>query len=98
MPGQTLRFAAFARDHVRVDVPRVLRAEGDPLSVGREMRIGGLSLKAGQAPRRAAGPLDDPNIVGVSESNLRGANGGSPQHARPRDAPTGCFGLKAGAE
>ena len=58
MPRQPLRLAAFGRHDVDVDVAGVLAAERDPLAVGREMRIGGLSLKARQAARDAAGALD----------------------------------------
>src|SRR5262245_25379414 len=82
MPGQTLRLAAFSRQDIDVSVTGVFSAERDPLPVGREVRVRGLALETGQAARHATGPLDDPDVVGVSERDLRGAYRRRPQQTR----------------
>ena len=75
MPRQPLRLAALGRHDVDVDVAAVLGAERDPLAVGRELRIGRRALEARDAPRHAAGALDGPDVVGVGERDVRGADG-----------------------
>src|SRR5205814_868414 len=70
-----LGLAAFGRDHVDVGVAGVLAAEGDPLAVGGEVRVAGLTLEAGDAAGGAARALDDPDVVGVGEGDVGGADG-----------------------
>src|ERR1035437_7174802 len=81
MPGQAFRLAAFGGRDVNIGVARILRAERQPLAVGRKMRIGGLALEAGQPPCRAARALDDPEVVGIGEGNVRGAHRRGAQQA-----------------
>src|SRR5262249_42539112 len=90
MPGQTLRLAAFSRHDIDVSVAGVFTAERDPLPVGREVRARSLALETGQAARQAAGPLDDPDVVCVSERDLSGADRRrSQQTRRPAVRPCG---------
>src|SRR5215471_2851550 len=79
MPREALRLAAGSGDNVDVDVAGVFAAESDGASVWREVWIRRLPVEAGQAPRRAAGALDDPDVVRVRERDLRGADGGRTQ-------------------
>src|SRR5882672_6853230 len=71
MPGQSLRLSTFSGHHVDVEVSSILTAECDPLSIGREVWIRCLPLEAGDAPCRSTSAWDSPNIIRVSESNLR---------------------------
>jgi hypothetical protein len=87
MPRQALRLAAVVRrgrrvgrHDVDVGVPAVLGAERDPLAVGRELRVLGFALEARETPRRTAGAVDDPDVVGVRERDVLFADGGAAQH------------------
>src|SRR5690242_5243331 len=82
MPGQPLRLAAFRRDHVHIEIAGVLAAEGDPFSVRGKMRIRGLALKARNAPRHATRSRHRPDVLRVSEGDLRRADSRRAQHAR----------------
>ena len=74
--GEALGLAAFGGDDVDVGVAGVVAAEGDPFPVGGEMGIGGGSLKTGKAAGGASGAVDGPDVVGVGERDLGGADGG----------------------
>ena len=79
MPGQALRHAALGGDDVDVGIAFVLSGEGDPVAVGRE---GGARFDAdvgGQALHVAAVRVAGPQIVGVDEGDLPGADGGFSQ-------------------
>ena len=96
VPRQALRLAAVVgrgcrvgRHDVHVGVAAVLGAEGDPLAVGGELRVLGFALEAREAPRRAAGAVDDPDIVRVGERNVLFADGGAAQHAGLRGGGRG---------
>src|SRR5882672_12562758 len=82
MPRQSAWFAAFGRHHINVEVAGILAAKRDPFTVRREMRIRGLSLKTRQSSRAAARARHGPNIICVSESDLRLAHCRRPQQAR----------------
>ncbi len=94
MPGETGRFAAFSGDHIDVDVAAVFATEGDAAAVGRELRVGGLSLEARQPARGTARAFDHPDVVGVGEGHMRGADGGRAQH--PRGVRLGAQRARAG--
>src|SRR5262249_30271361 len=65
VPRQPRRLTAVRRDDVDIDVAGVLAAEGNPLSVWREMRIRRLTLEARQPARDASRALDAPDVVRV---------------------------------
>src|SRR4029078_1996654 len=69
-----LRRAPFGGDDVDVHVAGILAAEGDPGAVRREVRVGGQPLEAREPPRRPAGAIDRPDVVGVGERDLRRAH------------------------
>jgi hypothetical protein len=71
MPGQTLRLAALVGRDVDVCVAGVFGAERNPLPVGREVGIRCLALEACQAASPATSAFDYPDVVGVSECDLR---------------------------
>ena len=81
MPGEAFRLAPLGRHDVDVGVAGVVAAEGNPLAVGREVRVGGLALEAGQAARGAAGALDHPDVVRVGKGDAGRAHRGRPQQA-----------------
>ena len=74
MPRQAFRLAAFGRDDIDVDVARVVATESQPLTVGREVRIGRLSLEAGDAASGSTSTVDGPDVVRVGERDLLGAD------------------------
>src|SRR2546421_1077498 len=90
MPCQTPRLATFGGHYVNVKVAGVLAAECNPLSVRREMRICCLPLETCDTARAAPSARNSPNIVGVSESNLGGANRRGAQETR---LPVRCLRL-----
>src|SRR4029079_5947912 len=82
VPRQSLRLAAFRRNHVHVRVAGVLSSECDPLAVWREVRVCRLALETRDTPRGASTALDDPDVVRVCKGNLRCADGWRSQQAR----------------
>src|SRR5882672_5531701 len=74
MPGKPSRFSSFSRHHVNVEVSGILAAKRDPLSVRREVGIRCLSLETRQTSSAAARARHGPNIICVSEGNLRRAH------------------------
>src|SRR5260221_1580692 len=81
MPRQTLRLAAISRHHIDVQIAGVFTAEGDPFSVRREVWIGSLSLKTGEATGQASGPRHNPDVLRIRKCDLRRAYGWGTQQA-----------------
>src|SRR4051812_4222219 len=79
MPRQPFRFATGGGHSVYVCVTGVLTTEGDSQSIGREMRVRCLTLKAGEPSRRPALTVDDPDIIRVSKGDGLRADGRSSQ-------------------
>ena len=79
VPGQAHGLAAGRGHHVDVGVAVVLARERHQAAVGREMGIGLGAGEGGQAPGVAAVAVDDPDVVGVHEGDLRGAHVGHAQ-------------------
>src|SRR2546425_868421 len=82
MPGKPLRLAAFRRDYVHVEVAGVLAAERNPFSVRRKVWIRSLALEACNTSRHATRSRHSPNVLRVSESDLRRADGRRSQQTR----------------
>ena len=79
MPRQTSRLAAISGHHVNVHVAGVFAAKRNPFSIGREMRIRCLALETREASRGATRARDRPDVLRISESDLRRAHGWTAQ-------------------
>ena len=87
MPRQPLRLAAVRRHDVRRPCCRRSRAlNAIHLPSGENCGFVVCALEARQPARRPARALDDPDVVGVRERDVRRADGGRPQQARGRVA------------
>ena len=75
LPRQPPRLATVSGDNIDIQVPRVLAAESNPFPVRGELRVGRLSVETRHPPRTPTRTRHSPNIVGVSERDLRRANG-----------------------
>src|SRR5437588_3798672 len=82
MPGKPFWLAAFRRNYVDIKIARVLTAKRDPFSVWRKVRIRCLALKARNASRHATSSRHSPDVLRVSESDLRRADGRGSQQTR----------------
>src|SRR5438876_4709815 len=82
MPCQTSRLATISGNHVNIHIAGVLAAERDPFSIGREMRIRRLSLKTCETTRSATRARDGPDVLCISEGDLRRAHGWTAQQPR----------------
>ena len=83
VPRQPLGLPAGRGHDVDVGVAPVLAREGDPAPVGAERRIGLGAVRAGEPRGVAAVTPRDPQVVGVHEDDVRPADVGLPQEARP---------------
>jgi len=81
---QPPRNSAAGRDDVDVGVAVVVAAEGDQRAVGRELGEHLAALGRAEPPGRAPGLRHRPQIAGVDEDDLLGADVGKTQHARVR--------------
>ena len=70
MEGQPPRLAARGRDDEDIEIAIVFAGEGEPLAVGREMRIEFEAGAARDAASLAAFAADDPQIAGERERDL----------------------------
>jgi hypothetical protein len=75
VPGQAARRAALDGDGVDVGVALVLGAEGDGLVVRGENGVRLLADVAGQPADVTAVQVGDPEVVGVDEGDVAGAEG-----------------------
>jgi len=76
------RHAAAGRDHVEIAVAVVVAHERQRLAVGAEPRKRLRPRRAGERHGDAAGPRNEPDVVGINERDVGGADVGEAQHAR----------------
>ena len=82
MPGKPLRLAAFRRDYIHVEVAGVFATKRNPFSVRRKVWIRRLALEARHASRHATRSRHSPDVLRISESDLRRADGRRSQQTR----------------
>src|SRR5579883_2946483 len=98
MPGEALGLAAVDGYRVDVGVAAVIGAERDGGAVRGKVGIARLTLEAGEAAGDAAGALDHPDVIGVGECDVGGADGRGAEQAGGRRVGAVDAGLPGGEE
>jgi hypothetical protein len=89
VPREATRLATVHRDDIGVGVAGILAAEGDPLPVRREARIGRDPLEGRHAASIAPIARCGPDVVGVREGDVRRTNGRLPEEPSLRAGGAG---------
>ena len=74
VPGEAFGVPSFGGQDVDIGIAVVLGAEGDVPAVRGEVRVGLLALEGGEAPGLASGTVNDPQVVGIRERDVRRAD------------------------